>query len=1047
LDNLFSLEIKMSLIKIRTPYIIMIILTASLLVAAAISLTSVQARPADQESILADPEEIAPHGAFDLALGGGSLGWTYLVGEFCSPPGTVGAVDLATRLDDVLIEDCAASPANAVADDNFIYFADWGYDEIQRISITGGVTETLANASGLIYHRALAIDDEYLYFGDEAGIHRVLKSGGSVEDLSPNNDTSVMVADDTHLYWTEGAIGGGAIRRMPKAGGAEETLRSGNVLDNPGSIAVDETYVYWTELGSGKARRVAKDGSGDILDYVPEQPSYSASSIAVNDTYVFWTDTTGSADGRVRRVPKGGGTVEDIALGQFGPGGIQLSLTHIYWFNYYGIWRLPLEAEGLAVDLTITTLEITQGIQNTANEVTLVQDKSTFVRAFPAVDIANTADVSAVLHGFRNGVPLPGSPLTPMSPLVYVQTSGALRRNLNQSFNFWLPLSWRSGNVTLRAEINPNGTINESDVDNNSLSETRSFSPEAPVCMVMVPVRTHGSRYTVYSEGFWDIIDRFETLWPVPEARVYYQSSSVEELQVCWAGIFPYPCFGPYELPDDGWKVITSLIARDVFTDDPDECDSDNARTHYVGMVSPDTDTGNQTGYANFVFASSYVKMEHDPVTPAFSSPDAGATMAQELSHNYNGAFGDRWLHVDCGGPDGINPNYPYPTDQIAFVGDASHWGFDRLSLSLIEPDDARDYMSYCSPKWVSDYTWTGMMSEIGNLPLAGGATAVQTPSLELSPQAEVLFVNGVITPTEGTAIFDYSYRLDESMINPSKVYSLQQELVAPNAPAQEYALELVGPGGIVLLSQPFTPTPPFEDDPAQVFVLTVPYDPNTEIIRLVEDSTVLHQVEVSPNPPQVTVLQPNGGENITDQVTIQWEASDPDEDTLLYTIEYSPDDGATWQVVQTNYHTTTLTLTDTLGLPASDQARVRVIAWDGVNTAADMSDAPFSVANHPPVAHISTPEDGTSLKAGNQLILSGRGFDIEDGSLSGTYLEWLLDGTSVVGTGKEILLDSLAPGLHTITLRASDTQGAQDEVSIQVLVFTQSLFMPVIQR
>jgi hypothetical protein len=196
-----------------------------------------------------------------------------------------------------------------------------------------------------------------------------------------------------------------------------------------------------------------------------------------------------------------------------------------------------------------------------------------------------------------------------------------------------------------------------------------------------------------------------------------------------------------------------------------------------------------------------------------------------------------------------------------------------------------------------------------------------------------------------------------------------------------------------------------------------------------------------------VTVLQPNGGENVTDQLTIEWEASDPDEDTLLYTIEYSPDDGSTWQVVQTNYHTTTLTLTDTLGLPASEQARVRVIAWDGVNTAADMSDAPFSVANHLPVAHISAPDDGASIKEGNLLILSGRGFDIEDGSLGGSSLEWLLDGSSVVGTGTEISLEGLTPGLHTITLRASDAHGAQHETSIQILVFTTVIYMPVIQR
>lgn len=1037
----------MSTIYFRRAHFVFGTLIFLLLVVAAASLSSVQAQPAAQEGILVDPEEIAAHSAFDLALGGGFLGWTELVGEFCGPPGLVGAIDLATRVDDTLVSDCDASPANAVADDNFIYYTDWGYDEVRRISVTGGSPDTLAMGLGLVFHRAIALDDTYVYFGDNSGVHRVPKAGGSVENLSGNTKTTSLAVDGTHVYWTEGAVGGGALRRVLKIGGSDDTLVSGSVLDNPYGIAVDDTHVYWTELGSGKARRIAKDGSGSIFDYVPVQPSYQAGSIAVNSTHVFWSDTTGSPDGRIRRVPKTGGTVEDMALGLFGPGGIQLSPTHIYWQDNAGIWRLPLEAEGIAVDLTIAGMEITQGIQNSANQVALVQDKPTYVRVYPAVDIADTPDVAAVLHGIRGGVPLPGSPISPITPLVYVRTSGASRQNLSHSFNFWLPPAWRSGGVTLRAEINPDGVINESDVDNNTFALTRNFSPEAPVCMVMIPVRTHGSRYTVYSEGFWDIIDRFETLWPVPEARIYYQSSSVEELQVCFAGPFPYPCFGPYEIPDDGWKIITSLIARDAFTDDPDECDSANARTHYVGMVSPDTNTGTQTGYANYAFAASYVKMRNAPVTPEFASPLAGATMAQELSHNYNGVFGNRWKHVNCGSPSGINPNYPYPTDQIADIGDDSHWGFDRFSLSLIEPEDARDYMSYCAPKWVSDYNWTGMMNEINNLPLAGETPTLEPLTLDLSPQAEVLFVNGAITPTQGTATFEYSYRLDDSLINPTKLYNLQLDYETPNVPQQSYALELVGAGGVVLLSEPFTPTIPFEDDPAQVFVLTVPFNPDTEIIRVVEDSTILHQVAVSANPPQVTVLQPNGGENVTDQLTIQWDASDPDDDSLLYTVEYSPDDGATWQVIQTNYHTTTLVLSDTLGLPASDMARVRVIAWDGVNTGFDISDAPFSVANHAPVAHISAPQDGASIKAGDQLILSGRGFDIEDGSLTGSSLEWLLDGASVVGTGSEISLDSLLPGLHTITLRATDSHGAQDEMEVQVLVFTVSLYLPVIQR
>jgi hypothetical protein len=154
---------KMPAFKIRSPFIVVSMLIALLLVAVFATLTSVKASPTVPDGLLADPEEIAPHGAFDLALGGGTLGWTYLVGEFCFPPGTIGAIDLTTRVDDVLLEECGASPAGAVADDSYLYFAEWSHDEIQSISFTSGVTETLADAAGLIYHGALTIDAEYVY--------------------------------------------------------------------------------------------------------------------------------------------------------------------------------------------------------------------------------------------------------------------------------------------------------------------------------------------------------------------------------------------------------------------------------------------------------------------------------------------------------------------------------------------------------------------------------------------------------------------------------------------------------------------------------------------------------------------------------------------------------------------------------------------------------------------------------------------------------------------------------------------------------------------
>jgi sugar lactone lactonase YvrE len=107
-------------------------------------------------------------------------------------------------------------------------------------------------------------------------------------------------------------------------------------------IAVDGSYVYWTERDSGKVRRVAKTG-GTILDLVPTQVNYLADSIAVDGEHVYWADTTGTpGTARLRRVPKNGGAVENLVLGRSGLHGINLLANYVYWGDWDGVWRLQV---------------------------------------------------------------------------------------------------------------------------------------------------------------------------------------------------------------------------------------------------------------------------------------------------------------------------------------------------------------------------------------------------------------------------------------------------------------------------------------------------------------------------------------------------------------------------------------------------------------------------------------------------------------------------------------------------------------------------------
>lgn len=56
------------------------------------------------------------------------------------------------------------------------------------------------------------------------------------------------------------------------------------------------------------------------------------------------------------------------------------------------------------------------------------------------------------------------------------------------------------------------------------------------------------------------------------------------------------------------------------------------------------------------------------------------------------------------------DPAYPYADGHIGT------WGFAIREFVLYEPDDAYDYMSYCGPSWVSDWTWNKVFQRVQTL-------------------------------------------------------------------------------------------------------------------------------------------------------------------------------------------------------------------------------------------------------------------------------------------------------------------------------------------
>jgi outer membrane protein assembly factor BamB len=716
------------------------------------------------------------------------------------------------------------------------------------------------------------------------------------------------------------------------------------------------------------------------------------------------------------------------------------------------------------LDLQLTDIEITQGIQNLANDIGLVAFKPTMVRLYGQTNGDAVGNVSAVLHGTELGSGEDLGTLTPLPQTGCPTLDGDTpdRNQLSESWVFQLPPEWWSGEVEFTGEVNAGGAIPETDAGNNTLSITRGYLQHPLICVMTYPVRTKGtpagsSTWTdnLYPDDLTlarddgNLLSRALTMLPTKRIKVFANSHLIEEYE-------PFSSlrgYGPYELTDDendmGW-IIHTLWWINAFTDDPDICDISESVTHYAGMIDPGSDnTSGSTGRGYRPGYELTAVMGKGPAgSQAFDDPQGSRTLAHELGHNYGRK------HVDCGSPRPKNPDPFYPQDRdpcnFAPNDPRSYYGLDIITPTnpvVITPTMAGDLMSYARDKWTSEYTWYSIQKKMCEE--IGACWPTTAAAADLSPQADpitgdVLLVRGRISPT---LTLDDLYRLPVTEV--PKAQDLWAAQVLSRPLTATYALNLIS-STLVLYSEPFSPTESSDqvtDEPA--FGLVIPWDPATTRIELTAGGSTVVSRTVSASAPEVTALSPDGGETYTDTLPISWAALDPDGDELRYTVLYSSDNGATWHALASGTQTTTLTVDSSLLPGSAGQGRVKVIASDGLNSTSRTSAGGFTIPNRAPLPFIYFPDDEGLYPSGSDLILSGAVYDPEDGYLAPEALSWSVSGLGTVGSGEALMLSGLTDGEYTLTLNASDSnaQGGSTSVTFQIgeLPIVHRVYLPVI--
>ncbi len=220
-------------------------------------------------------------------------------------------------------------------------------------------------------------------------------------------------------------------------------------------------------------------------------------------------------------------------------------------------------------------------------------------------------------------------------------------------------------------------------------------------------------------------------------------------------------------------------------------------------------------------------------------------------------------------------------------------------------------------------------------------------------------------------------------------------------------------------------------------FVISVPYETDIKKLIVKKDNSVIAEKSASENTPAIEFTSVQKSYLDDHIITLNWEASDVDNDSLTYSIFYSYDNGNTWRDLgydlgEKNFEASFLHSTQN-----QQTGKFMVTVSDGVNVSLVESDKGIEFKNNKPSCFIIEPLD-SFISIGNEpIIFHGIAFDSEDGTLQDSSLVWSSDKDGILFKGNDLLKVSseLSEGVHIITLTATDSEGDTSNYSIYVKI------------
>jgi len=541
------------------------------------------------------------------------------------------------------------------------------------------------------------------------------------------------------------------------------------------------------------------------------------------------------------------------------------------------------------IDIFIDQVKIIQGTSASGAYQLVVANRDTLVRVF--VGSKDGIEVSGVT-GRLCGYDVEGKSLGCENATNGAIKAPSIEKNLNRTLNFELPAGWINPGHSFHVKIDPNEVIEDGYRPNNRypLQGLQPFNAieTSPLKVMVIPIEyipfPGGQSYLPKRNNLDYLTSLPIKLLPAP--GVEYQVGVLRAYQ-------------PGSAKDNldsvgGWSNLLSMIGAIHAMEEP------AGAFNYYGLVN----SYDAHGCANGCITGISYLGRTGPYQSAAGwsglgegTGEASQALVHELGHNFNRK------HVLCNGNEG-NPDeaYPYPGGSIGV------FGLDVAENVLYPPGQYSDFMSYCSPVWMSDYTFW-------NIHQFRQSMFVQ--SLAVGSPQDALFVSGWLD--EGGEL-----RL-------RNVY----RQTAPIQPLQggRFRLELLDKDHQVIAAYPFEMAEVADVPGTYQFGFFVPFEPGLSGLRVRLGGQLLGEKFVAGElSGEERINRGLGVQSIQDRTRLEWPARVHPAESITYRLRISQDSGETWQVLALDWPEPAYLLPEGF-LDASGKLLLEVQASDGIHT------------------------------------------------------------------------------------------------------------------